>query len=175
MKIIWLFVWTFFARFLPGHGLKTISGRFRSAVGSACLAKAGKNTVIGSYVDFGKGKSIFLGDNSGIGDGSIVKGGGEIFIGNNVVMGPGIMILSSTHKHSIQNDKWIDKRFDVPITIGDESFIGAGTILLAGVSIGPRSVVAAGSLVTRDVPEGVIFGGTPASYIKEVPRSFSDA
>lgn len=171
MRIIWLLIWIFFAKFIPGHGLKNIFGRFRSMVGSACLARAGTNTVIGSYVDFGKGTSVFLGDYSGIGDGSIVKGGAKIMIGNHVVMGPGTMILSSTHNHSIQNGKWMDDRCSAPISIGDECFIGAGAILLAGVSIGPRSVVSAGSVVTRDVPEGVIVGGSPASFIKKVPRS----
>ena len=165
-----LLLWFGIARFLPGHGSKTLLGRFRSAVAGACLAEAGPGIVIGPFVDFGHGRNVYMGHNSGIGEWSTVKGGGDIRFGNNIVMGPRVMILSSRHRYCIRDGKWIDERVSDPITIHDECFIGAGATILAGVTIGPRAVVAAGSVVTRDVPEGMIAVGVPATVEKRVPE-----
>ena len=55
-----------------------------------------------------------------------------------------------------------------PIAIGNNVFIGVRTIILAGVSVGDNCVIGAGSVVTRDVPEGMVVGGVPAKVIKPV-------
>lgn len=169
-KKIGLFFWFTFGRFLPGHNLRSISGRLRTKIASACLEHVGTGSGVGPFVDFGNGRDIFLGNNSGISSGSVVKGGASIKICDRVVMGPNVMILSSTHHYSIINGKWSEERLSLPITIHDECFIGAGSIILAGVSIGPRSIVAAGSVVCKDVPEGCMVGGVPAHFLRTVQR-----
>ncbi|MBI5401968.1 MAG: acyltransferase [Ignavibacteriae bacterium] len=61
-----------------------------------------------------------------------------------------------------------DKINSKPIFIDDDVFIGANSIILKGVKIGKRSIVAAGSVVTKDIPEGEIWGGNPAKFIKMI-------
>jgi len=60
------------------------------------------------------------------------------------------------------------------ITIHDNCFIGLGSILMPGISVGPNSVVAAGSVVVRDVPPGTVVGGVPAKVIKDVAAYAED-
>ena len=56
-----------------------------------------------------------------------------------------------------------------PVVIKHDAFIGAGSIILPGVTIGANSIVGAGSVVTKNIPDNQIWGGNPAKYIKDVP------
>ena len=60
-----------------------------------------------------------------------------------------------------------------PVVIGDDVWIGANAVILPGVTIGPHSVVAAGAVVTRDVPPGCVVGGVPAKVIRQLEPPFS--
>lgn len=55
------------------------------------------------------------------------------------------------------------------MTIKDNAFIGAHSIILKGVTIGEKSIIGAGSVVARDVPDGEIWAGNPAKFIKNIP------
>ena len=63
----------------------------------------------------------------------------------------------------------ISKRKILPVTIKDNAFIGAHSIILKGVTIGEKSIIGAGSVVARDVPDGEIWAGNPAKFIKNIP------
>lgn len=118
------------------------------------------------------GGSIFIGDNVGMSQTTIVaKSGGDVIIGNNVLIGGGAKLYSSDF-HSVS---YIDRRFSkidklhrksAPIVIGDDCFIGAGTIILKGVNIGARTVVGAGSVVTKSLPSDCICGGNPCKVLR---------
>lgn len=92
--------------------------------------------------------------------------GGNIVIGNNVMIGPNTVIRSSNHVYN---------RLDIPINmqghiageilIGDDVWIAANVVILPNVKIGSHSIVAAGAVVTRDVPDYSIVGGVPAKVI----------
>ena len=87
----------------------------------------------------------------------------EIVIGSDVRIAPGVQFHGSGHD-------WEELSFahkGAPITVGDHVWIGASAIILAGVTIGDRSVVAAGSVVTEDVAPDTLVGGVPAKKIKE--------
>jgi maltose O-acetyltransferase len=60
------------------------------------------------------------------------------------------------------------EEYGKPIDIGSDVWVGGGAIILAGVSIGSRAVIGAGSVVTRDVPEGVFAGGNPCRVIRAI-------
>lgn len=97
----------------------------------------------------------------------------HIKIGNHVRIGAGTLIMD-TNFHSLD---WQERRNESemntnkktsPIVIGDDVFIGARTIINKGVTIGDRSIVAAGSVVVKDIPADEIWGGNPAKFIKKL-------
>ena len=89
----------------------------------------------------------------------------KISIGNNVAISEDVLIRDSdSHKILIDNKENI---YTAPIIIGDNVWIGAKATILKGVKIGDGAVVAAGSVVTRDVPSNCIVAGVPAKIIKE--------
>lgn len=93
-----------------------------------------------------------------------------IRIGNNVTIAPGAIVITHDgasrlfrNKESIRNSKYGNK-FG-PIEILDNCFIGMNAIILPGVKIGPNSIVGSGSVVTKNVPDNVVFAGNPARKI----------
>ncbi len=119
------------------------------------------------------GKAVYINSNCTILDGAMVR------IGDFCAIGPGVMILTAghplvpeeriltdAHTGDFQNAVAINH----PITIEDHCWIGAGSIILGGVTIGAGTTVAAGSVVTRSLPPRVLAGGSPARVIREIPE-----
>jgi len=97
-----------------------------------------------------------------------------ISIGNDVLIGSGVHIIASNHNFDDPDRKIADQGHDpdkAGVRIDDDVWIGANAILLAGVHIGRHSVVAAGSIVNRDVPPFSVVGGVPAKLIRRIPVS----
>ncbi|WP_339924970.1 sugar O-acetyltransferase [uncultured Cyclobacterium sp.] len=92
-----------------------------------------------------------------------------IRIGNRSMFGPGVHIYSATHPLDAKTRSSL-LEFGKPVTIGDDVWVGGGAIICPGVTIGDRSIVAAGAVVTRDVPADVIVGGNPAKIIKNIDQ-----
>jgi len=91
---------------------------------------------------------------------------GKIILGNKVIMSHSVMLLTGKHDFRKANFPVIREGND--IIIGDNVWICTGVIVIGGVTIGSNSVVAAGSVVTKDVPSNVMVGGNPAQIIKEI-------
>ncbi len=88
-----------------------------------------------------------------------------VTIGNNVLFGPAVQIYTATHPISaVERRKWLE--FAKPITIGSDVWVGGGAIICPGVTIGDRSVIGAGSVVTRDIPADVFAAGNPARVVR---------
>ncbi len=86
---------------------------------------------------------------------------------------PGVVISAATHPLDAQ--RRVSRHFQShPITIKDRAWIGANATILTGVTIGENAVVAAGAVVTKDVPDNCLVGGVPAKIIKETPQSADD-
>jgi maltose O-acetyltransferase len=86
-------------------------------------------------------------------------------IGSNVLFGPSVQIYTATHPIDAgERRKWLE--FAKPVEIGSDVWVGGAAIICPGVKIGSRSVIGAGSVVTRDIPEGVLAAGNPCRVIR---------
>lgn len=97
----------------------------------------------------------------------------KIYIGDNVMTGPKVMMITGGHRYDIKGRPMISVRNneklpenDKNIILEGDNWIGANAIILKGVKIGKGAIVAAGAIVTKDVPEFAIVGGNPARVIK---------
>lgn len=91
----------------------------------------------------------------------------SVIIGRNCLIGPNVMF--ETTEHSLAYVPGVGRsRYNKPITVEDEVWIGAGAIILSGVTVGRGAVVAAGSVVTKDVSPLTLVGGVPAKVIKKI-------
>lgn len=115
---------------------------------------------------FGSGKGIRLGDRSGIGVDAELHG--TIAIGADVMMGPRCVMLSRDHNFDDTSRPMNQQGFGVDrgIVIEDDVWFGANVTVTGGVRIGRGSVIAAGAVVTSDVPEYSVAGGVPARVIR---------
>ena len=94
-----------------------------------------------------------------------------VCIGSNVLLGSGVRIFDTDFHQISANDRKkgiLDCIKTAPVKIEDNVFIGTDTIILKGVTIGPNSVIGAGSVVTTNVPSNEIWAGNPAHKLKEV-------
>lgn len=91
----------------------------------------------------------------------------QVTIGDNVLFGPAVQIYAATHPMEAEvRRQWLE--FAKPITIGSDVWVGGAAIICPGVTIGDRSVIGAGSVVTRDVPADVFAAGNPCRVIKHL-------
>lgn len=116
--------------------------------------------------------SIFIGDNVGLSQVSLCAIGADIIIGSNTKIGAGVKIYT-TDFHSIDFMDRRDAEMDAAnrkcskVSIGQDCFIGAGSIILKGVEIGDRVIVGAGSIVTKSLPSDCVAGGNPCRIIRK--------
>ena len=91
---------------------------------------------------------------------------GVVLIGDFTLFGPAVQIYTATHPMNAELRR--KQEFAKPIEIGSDVWVGGGAIICPGVKIGSRSVIGAGSVVTRDIPEGVFAAGNPCGVIREI-------
>lgn len=125
---------------------------------------------IGNNVNIERGAKlhcgISIGDNSGLGVNSDING--KVYIGRNVLMGPDVIIYTINHKYKEKNMLIISQGYtsEQPVYIDDDVWVCRGVIILPGVHIHKGAVIAAGAVVTKDIPAYAIVGGNPAKIIK---------
>ncbi|MCL6258962.1 acyltransferase [Aquiflexum sp. TKW24L] len=113
------------------------------------------------------GVGLKVGNNSSIGPYAYIGCSGYIEIGDNVMMSPRVSIYSENHNFSQTESPMIEQGVTRSfVKIEDDCWLAANSVILAGVTVGKGSVVAAGSIVTKDVPPYSIVGGNPARIIK---------
>lgn len=113
------------------------------------------------------GEELIIGDNVGIAANAFIAMRGKVEIGSNTIFGPNVSIHAENHNFSN-----IDKPIKLQgatrkgVKIGEDCWIGSKVVILDGVTIGSHSIIAAGAIVTKDIPEYCIAGGIPAKVIK---------
>lgn len=117
------------------------------------------------YCDFGS--HLHVGARTFVNFGLMALDTGRITIGEDVQVGPNVQLLTSTHPLAPgpRREGW---QAGVPITIGDNVWIGGGAVICPGVTIGKDAVVGAGAVVIRDVPAGAVVVGNPARVVRSV-------
>ena len=90
----------------------------------------------------------------------------EVRIGDHTLFGPAVQIYTATHPLNAELRR--TQEYGKPIVIGSDVWVGGGAIICPGVTIGSRCVIGAGSVVTRDVPDGVFAAGNPCRVIREL-------
>lgn len=167
-QAFFIFLYYFFAKHLPGAPLpgSRIGMKARNGLARRIFLHMGKDAKINANVFFGSGVGVKLGDYSSLNQGAWISN--DTVIGDDVMMGPDVMMISASHNHESidvpMREQGAPER--KPIVIGDDVWIGARSIILRGVNVGDHSIIAAGSIVTRDVPSYAVVGGNPARVIK---------
>ena len=90
----------------------------------------------------------------------------DVHIGDYTLFGPGVQIL--TPLHPMDADLRRTQEYGKPIEIGADVWVGGGALILAGVHVGSRTIIGAGSVVTRDIPENVFAAGNPCRVIRKI-------
>ncbi len=116
------------------------------------------------YCDYGS--NIHLGTRVFFNFNCVVLDVCEVHIGDYTLFGPGVQILTPMHPFDAALRR--EREYAKPIEIGADVWVGGGALILAGVRIGSRSVIGAGAVVTRDIPEGVFAAGNPCRVIRDV-------
>ncbi len=116
------------------------------------------------YCDYGV--NIHLGERVFFNFNCVVLDVAEVRIGDFTLFGPSVQIYTATHPMDAAARRLHE--YARPITIGADVWVGGAAVICPGVTIGPRSVIGAGSVVTRDVPEGVLAAGNPCRVIRPV-------
>lgn len=109
---------------------------------------------------------LAIGEGTFVGYGAGINVLTSVRIGRHCLLAPRVFIVD--HTHGLAPDRRIDEQpcVPAPIVIGDDVWIGAGAVILPGVSIGPGAVVGALALVRHDVPAGAVVAGVPARVIR---------
>jgi maltose O-acetyltransferase len=139
------------------------SHTFRKLFYSLSGMRIGRGSVVHMWANFFNPAGITIGVDTIVGDHVFLDGRSPIKIGNHVDIASEVMIYNS--EHNLESEGF--EATEEPVEIGDYVFVGPRVIILPGVKIGKGSVVAAGAVVTKEVPDFAIVGGVPAKVIGE--------
>ena len=131
------------------------------------FGKVGKNCWIESPFNCDYGYNITVGDNFYTNTNCCILDCAKVTIGNNVWIGPNVGIYTPNHAFD-SKERTDGYEKSLPIEIGDNVWIGGGVTIIGGVKIGSNSIIGAGSVVTKNIPAGVIVAGNPAKVIREI-------
>ncbi|KUI53454.1 hypothetical protein VP1G_00878 [Cytospora mali] len=131
------------------------------------FGKVGKGVFIEPPLNIDYGCNISLGEDFYSNFNLVILDCGMVKIGDRVLFGPFVSIFAATHETDVQSRR-DGVEYAKPVSIGDDCWIGGNTTIMPGVTIGKGCTIAAGSIVTRDIPDFSVAMGSPARVVKEV-------
>lgn len=131
------------------------------------FGKTGKSFIIEPPFRCDYGYNISIGENFYANFNCIILDCTLVKIGDNVLFGPGVNIYTAGHPvhHELRSQ---DYEFALPVTIGDNVWIGGNVIINPGISIGNNSVIGSGSVVTKDIPDNIVAAGNPCKILRNI-------
>ena len=167
MKILYYILYAHWARYLPAS--YNPGGRFSRAIRlficKHLFKECGQKVNIERSADFASGRYLSVGDRSGLGVNCRARG--PITIGKDVMMGPDVVLMTRMHNFRDLSVPMKTQGSEVrPVVVEDDVWIGTRVIVLPGCTIGKGAIIGAGAVVTKDVPEYAIVGGSPAKVIR---------
>lgn len=168
MRKLWLILYYFIGKRLPSSDAKLSLGAksIRRFLVRRIFDEAAPDINVERNVFFGSGRGFKIGSRSGLGINARLQG--PLTLGDNVMMGPDVMVYTQNHRTDRVDVPMIDQGNSEKreVIIGDDVWIGARSIIMPGVKIGEGSIIAAASVVTKDVMPYSVVGGVPAKLIK---------
>ncbi len=142
-------------------------GKKRAALLKELLAEVGENCYVepplhanwGCHTHFGK--NVYANFNLTLVDDT------DIFVGDSVMFGPNVTVATAGHPIDPALRLKVGQ-FNIPVYIGNNVWIGANSVILPGITIGDNSVIGAGSIVTKDIPENVVAVGNPCRVLRPI-------
>ena len=150
------------------NATRPLEGEKRAELLKKMFADIGENCYIEPplHANWG-GHHVHLGDNVYANFGLTLVDDTDIWIGDSCMFGPNVVLATAGHPihPALRREVY---QYNLPIRIGNNVWIGAGAVVLPGVTIGDNSVIGAGSVVTKDIPAGVVAVGNPCRVIREI-------
>ncbi len=145
-----------------------LDGKKRTEFLHQMFAEVGENCYVESpYFGNWAGHHVHLGSNVYINANATFVDDTHIYIGDNVMMGPNVTLATAGHPIDPELRKK-GLQYNLPVRIGNNCWLGAGVIVMPGVTIGENTVIGAGSIVTKDIPANVVAVGNPCRILREV-------
>lgn len=140
---------------------------YRESIIRKLFAEAGENCYVEPPFHANWGCNMHVGKNFYSNFNLTVVDDADIYIGDNVMIAPNVVIATGTHPVCPELREKV-YQYNLPVRIGNRVWIGAGAIILPGVTVGDDSVIGAGSVVTKDIPSGVVAAGNPCRVLREI-------
>ena len=139
----------------------------RNALLQELLGDMGENIWIEPPVRMAYGKNVHIGDAFYANFNLVLVDDIDIYIGHHVMIAPNVTITATGHPVHPELRK-NGTQFSIPVRIEDDVWIGANVVILPGVTIGKNSVIGAGSVVTKNIPQNVVAVGNPCRVLREI-------
>ncbi|WP_105213409.1 acyltransferase [Pseudoalteromonas sp. T1lg22] len=169
LKYFSLLLYYSFFKHLPSNSMCSFCVKMRCLILRYIFASVGYNVNVASGVRFGLGSKVHIGNNSGIGEDSYIVAMDEVVIGNDVMIAPQVMILTGGHEYQRPDLLLREQKITIaPVEIGNDCWIGARAVILPGVKICSRVVIASGAVVTKSIDSPGVYAGVPARQVREL-------
>ncbi len=150
------------------NSIRPMEAYKRNALLKVMFAEVGEGCYIEPplHANWG-GRHVHFGNNVYANFGLTLVDDTHIYVGDNVMFGPNVTVATAAHPVCPEL-RLRALQYNAPVNIGKNVWIGAGALILPGVTIGENSVIGAGSVVTRDIPANVVAVGNPCRVMREI-------